>query len=149
MKNIIISFIFTISFASPVHADSVSVANTISYITVGVNIGLDTVHSFKSEDRKKAFIKQGLRLGSTIGESELLKFLIHETRPDGSDSKSFPSEHTAISSSSQGWNYKFGVTLTIGTASGRIVAKKHNWWDTLAGAGIGMMNDYLVNKFVH
>lgn len=149
MRNIILSFIFIISFNSPIHADSQSIANTISYITVGINLGLDTVHSFRSEDRKKAFIKQGLRLGSTIGESELLKLLIHEDRPDGSDNRSFPSEHTSISSTSQGWNYKFGVTLTIGTASGRIVAKRHNWWDTLAGAGIGVMNDYLVNKFVH
>lgn len=130
------------------YADEHKTWDIISWTTVGVNVGLDTVHSFRSEDKKKAFIKQGLRLGSTIGESELLKLIIHETRPDGSDNKSFPSEHTSISAASQGWNYKFGVTLTIGTAGGRIAADRHHWWDTLAGAGLGMFNDYLVNKLV-
>lgn len=131
--------------ATPVSAQDASgshVADVVSYLTVGANLTLDTVASFRADDRGHAFRMQALRVGTTIGISEVLKRLIHETRPDGSDNKSFPSEHAALSCVSidlhGGKALGVQIPLAVGTGTGRIVADKHHWWDVAAGCGLGL-----------
>lgn len=109
----------------------------ISYGTVYSNIALDTIHSFRSPDKKCAFISEGIKIGSTVLISEILKHFINEERPDGSDNKSFPSEHTAIAASTAGWSIGFGLSLAIGTGVERVTANRHHWYDVLAGGAIG------------
>lgn len=141
MRFVTLTVFILLLLSSPVKADE-KVANIISYVTVGANLTLDTINSIRATDKSNAFKKQALRTSLTIGLSEVFKRIIHETRPDGSDEYSFPSEHTALSCVSVNVTHakKFAVEfpIALGTAIGRVQANKHFWWDVLTGCGIGL-----------
>ena len=101
-------------------------------------------------------------IGSTAGVTEALKVGIHRTRPDASDSLSFPSGHTshtavlemlaarnlASLSLPEGGHIalRIGLTaLTAGTAWGRVEAHKHFPSDVLAGAALGHFFGAFIN----
>ena len=79
----------------------------------------------------------GLRTGIAVAVAELTKRVIHRTRPDGSDRKSFFSEHTAVAAVTSGWRY--GMAFTIGTGYLRPAADKHFLTDVGFGAGVGAL----------
>lgn len=100
-------------------------------------------------------LKQGaLTAATTLGVTYLLKYTVHEKRPDFSDSHSFPSAHTSITFASAAflqrrYGWKFGgpaYALATYVGWGRIYAKKHHWWDVLAGAGIGAGSAYIFTR---
>lgn len=86
----------------------------------------------------------------TIG----LKYAIKEKRPDGSSMHSFPSGHTSVSFASAAYlqrryGWKFGApayALSCYVAWGRCFAKKHYWYDVLAGAAIGAGSAYIFTR---
>lgn len=91
-------------------------------------------------------LKQGaLSIGTSLAATLILKQCIKEWRPDFSNRHSFPSGHTSTTFSTAtflqcryGW--KVGVpayVLATYVGWGRVYAKKHHWWDVLAGAAIG------------
>lgn len=91
-------------------------------------------------------LKEGaLSLGVTLGTSLLLKYTIHERRPDFSNRHSFPSGHSSITFCAAtfigrryGWKYSIpAYAVAAYTGWGRIYGKKHHWWDVVAGAAIG------------
>jgi hypothetical protein len=135
-------YLLILLFLMPRVCEAQEPANTISYVSVAANIGLDTYHSWKSEDRLDAFRKQAIRTGIVFGASEILKRVIHETRPDGSDNMSWPSEHSAFSCVSinvgEGKRIAIEAPIAAVTMIGRVRANKHFWWDTLSGCGIGL-----------
>lgn len=101
----------------------------------------------------------GLRQGAltamtAMGTTELLKLIIHKRRPDGSNMRSFPSGHTAISFADAAfvqrrYGWKFGVpayALAAYIGWGRTFARKHDWWDVLAGAAIGAGSAYIYTR---
>jgi hypothetical protein len=155
-SRIVIPSLVSISILStPVYADDLQkVANIISYGTVATQIVIDTYHSAKSNDKKIEFKQQAFRTGLTILSSELVKRLVHEDRPDHSDNKSFWSEHSALAASSlqtdniKDWQFKVGITMYISTPVGRVVAKKHHWWDTVTGLAVGSGINALVEHYV-
>lgn len=118
-------------------------ADIISYVTVVSNLTLDTIHSYRSENRSDAFKNQAIRTSLTISISEIVKRIVHEARPDDSDNMSFPSEHTALSCVSvnvkEGKRFAIELPIAIGTAVGRVQAQKHFWWDVASGCGIGLL----------
>lgn len=140
MKLLIISILILINLISPV-LSAQQLADKISYITVASNITIDTIHSFQADNKKDALIKQSLRDGITLGVSEILKRIIHEERPDSSDNKAFPSEHSMFSCVSIGHSRSasFEIPISFATMDGRVLAKKHYWHDTLSGCGIGLL----------
>lgn len=83
-----------------------------------------------------------------------LKYAIKEKRPDGSNMHSFPSGHTAVSFASAAYlqrryGWKFGApayALSCYVAWGRCFAKKHCWYDVLAGAAIGAGSAYIFTR---
>lgn len=87
----------------------------------------------------------GLSIGVAGGAATGLKAVIHEERPDNSDNNSFPSGHTTFAFASAttlhrryGWQWgapAYVVATFTGVA--RVAARKHHWWDVLAGAAIG------------
>ena len=91
-------------------------------------------------------LKQGALAGvSTIGMTYALKYLIKKERPDGSDKHSFPSMHTSVSFTGAafiqrryGWKWgipAYAIASYVGWS--RTYAKKHDWWDVVAGAALG------------
>jgi len=126
--------------ASPVQAQTTEkAADWISTGLVGVNIAADVVHDVRHHCVKNLLIRNGL----TIGAAELTKLFVHERRPDGSDQKSFYSEHSALAMANYGWSYKIGFSIAIGAGVGRIVAKKHHPADVLVGLAAGVTAGYL------
>jgi len=118
------------------------VADIISYATTGTAIGIDIFHAARSDNPKRALARIGIKDGSIIGISELVKAVIHRTRPDKSDNKSFYSEHTALSFSCAGKCLYFGVS----TAYLRTAANKHFLTDVLVGAGVGLGMNAVMEK---
>lgn len=93
---------------------------------------------------------QGLVQGAytaaaTAGATFILKYTVKERRPDGSNFHSFPSGHSAVSFATatylqRRYGWKFGVpayALASYVAWGRCFARKHHWWDVVAGGAIG------------
>ena len=88
--------------------------------------------------------------GATLLLAEALKSSIHETRPNGSDNKSFPSGHAAIAFSAAqylqmrgGW--QFGAPAYLAAtwvAYSRVHVKDHYWKDVVAGGAVGALTTY-------
>lgn len=84
-----------------------------------------------------------------------LKYTAKETRPDGSNTQSFPSGHTALAFTNAAllfqeykdanvWYASSGFVFATATGLLRIANNKHYTADVLAGAGIGMAAGFLV-----
>lgn len=92
--------------------------------------------------------------GTSVVLTMALKHIVLKPRPDGSDNYSFPSGHTtsAFSGASfiqRRYGWKYGVPsylLASFVGYSRIQAKKHDGWDVLAGATIGIGTSYLFTK---
>lgn len=88
---------------------------------------------------------------ATVGVSYILKYTVRESRPDNENYHSFPSFHSSLAFSSAAflqrrYGWKFGApayALATYTAVGRVLAKKHHWWDCVAGAAIGVGSAYI------
>jgi len=86
-----------------------------------------------------------LSIGLAGGIATLGKAVVHEQRPDNSDNNSFPSGHTAVAFASAttlyrryGWQYGIpAYAVATLTGSARVAARKHHWYDAVAGAAIG------------
>ena len=91
---------------------------------------------------------------TSIAASYLLKYSVKKQRPDGSDFHSFPSNHTAMAFQGAafiqrryGWKYAIPAYLVSGyVAWGRVYAKRHDCWDVLAGAAIGIGSSYIFTR---
>jgi len=123
-------------------------AAVLSNVTLGAQFVLDTVHAFRDENRSRALWREGCRVAGAQLGAQLLKHYVHQVRPDGSDDNAFPSGHTASAAASAGWRWSVGIPLTIGTAYFRIGAGKHDIWNTLEGAGLGLGVGALCNGVI-
>ncbi len=93
-------------------------------------------------------------LGATFAITYGLKETIHETRPDGSDRKSFPSGHTSASFAAAatlhnryGWQVGIPAQLVAGFVGlARVEADKHYWHDVIVGAAIGEAAGFLITS---
>jgi len=122
--------------------DHAKAADILSTAGVVADLGLSTYQAWKSDRPQHALICEGVRVGTSIAISEVLKRVVHERRPDGSDDRSFPSEHTMISAAAPptfGW----GIGFSVGVGIGRVVAQKHHPWDVAVGAGTGLATHWL------
>ena len=90
-------------------------------------------------------VSQAAGAAFTAGLVESLKLTVHETRPDGSDDRAFPSGHAAIAfmgatmiERELGWRspwYTLGAyTFATGIAMERVIDRRHRPVDVIAGA---------------
>lgn len=99
-------------------------------------------------------LSQGLSSVIMLGTVEGMKRSVGSVRPDGSDSRSFPSGHTAIAfmgasfmSHELGWRsglYSLGAyALASAVAAERVIDGHHFPTDVMAGAGLGILSGEL------
>lgn len=100
-------------------------------------------------------IKQEAFTGLTaIGTTFVLKYTVNKTRPDFSNNHSFPSMHTTVSFAGAayiqrryGWGWGIpAYALSVYVGWSRIYAKKHDIWDVIAGAAIGIGSAYIYTR---
>ena len=92
--------------------------------------------------------------GSGLIIQQALKRIVLKPRPDRCDNYSFPSGHTtsAFSGASfiqKRYGWKYGIpsyVLASFVGYSRIQAKKHDGWDVLAGAVIGVGTSFVFTK---
>ena len=141
MKTIILTLILCL-FPITASAQQTPTQKAADWTSTGLvltNVTADSIYSFKHHCVKNLIFRNAF----AIGVSEIGKLTIRESRPDGSDFRSFPSEHSAIAMSNAGWNFKFGFSIAIGAGSGRVIAKRHHVGDVIAGELIGIAAGYL------
>ena len=131
-----------------------SVPSTIDYIhystaALGILAPISGITSKNSLIDRSIYLSAGFLLSSAI--TLPLKKTMSVLRPDGSDSKSFPSGHATTAFAMAQWlreEYKASNPLLsysgyfIATASSisRVSYHKHHLADVLMGAGIGMLS---------
>ena len=110
-----------------------------------------TVLAMKDWEGGKQAVFTGV---TTLGVTYLLKCTVCKERPDGSNHLSFPSAHTSCSFANAafiqrryGWKWgipAYAVAAYVGWS--RTYARRHDWWDVLAGAAIGAGSAYIYTR---
>lgn len=154
MKKTIVAILLTFGLASSTSAQVLPTAqertatHIASWVTVLTLEGLDTLASFRSEDRTRAFVLQGVRVGVAQGGAALLKWAAPMARPCtpthdcGTDSEmsGFPSGHMALACSTFGGpSLSFTIPLAGATGFGRFLAWRHFPSQIAAGCVIGVL----------
>ncbi len=140
----------TLTFATPAVADERDWGNASDIgrdALVIAAIGLPAV----SGDGTGALQAAG-SVGSAFAITAALKETIQETRPDGSNRRSFPSGHTSTSFAAaatlqnrHGWQVGIPAQLLAGFVGlARVEADKHYWHDVIVGAAIGEAAGFLI-----
>ncbi len=106
------------------------------------------------EGDKKGLLQLVESGATAVATSYLLKYTVNKRRPDSSDNHSFPSNHagTAFAGAAflqrrYGWEWgapAYAVAAYVGW--GRIYSKRHDFWDVLTGAAIGVGSAYLYTR---
>lgn len=102
------------------------------------------------DDDTQGLVQLAKSQAATVAAVEALKSATRQTRPDGSDSRSFPSAHTAVAFSAAqylqmkgGWELGAPAYLAASyVASSRVAAGEHRWRDVVAGAATGALTTY-------
>lgn len=144
-----------LALCTPAHADGIdlfgrgqftSEARFASGIGTGVFLAAGTllplVEGGQHKTQQSARVADSLFTATLL--TEALKRVAHERRPDGSDDKSFPSEHAtaafAVATMQSHYHPRqaplwYASAALIGAS--RVQLNKHYWHDVLAGAAIG------------
>lgn len=163
----IIGIVLALTSTMPICAQSVTVYNQQGRVYEqtraqrGVDISTDVVALTlptaaliwtTAVERDWKGLIQGVEVaGATAAATLILKYGVKEIRPDGSNTHSFPSAHSAVSFATAGYlqrryGWAWGApayALSCYVGWGRIYARKHYVWDVVAGAAIGAASAYL------
>jgi len=115
------------------------IADWTSTGLVLANVAGSIVDASRAPDKRHAFGCLALKNGIEIAATRAVKRLVHKTRPDGSDRRSFWSGHTSSAMVNSGWSVRVGASIALGAGASRILANRHDVVDVLAGAGAGYL----------
>lgn len=102
-------------------------------------------YTIANKDRK-GFIQLGCGTAACLAVNYTMELCITKDRPDGTGHHAFPSTHTAIAFNGatflmRRYGWKVGVPaylLASYVAWGRVHADRHDWWDVMGGAAVGV-----------
>lgn len=148
----ILIIIFLISFKNSYCQEStIEKIGDVTQLAVPISAGLTSL-IIKDKKGTYQFIKS---YATTIAITYALKYTINKKRPNGGN-YAFPSGHTssafagaAFIQKRYGWKYGIpAYALATFTGYSRVYAKKHDYWDILGGAIVGIGSAYLfTNKY--
>jgi hypothetical protein len=105
-----------------------ALADGISSALVGVQAAgtvYRDVQTWRAGDHTPTF-RSGCAIAVALAVTETLKRTFPEVRPDGSDTKSWPSGHAASSMALSGWSFEFGIPFSAMTGLLRDAANLHH-----------------------
>ena len=158
MKKLVLFFLFFIStLSSNAQNQTVTTAGDIIQIALPAAaltscfIWTETPETVWHKKPAIQFLK-AYTTGLILQQS--LKRIVQKPRPDGSNNYSFPSGHTTSAFSGAAfierrYGWKYGIpayALASFVGYSRIQANKHDGFDVLAGAAIGIGTTYLFTK---
>src|ERR1700744_2847070 len=145
MKSIIFGMALIAALA-PVSANAGSVNDGIEKAGVAVAIALPVAAGGISlyKDDWQGVKQFAAVTAATVGLAYLLKHVVHEERPDGSNDQSFPSDTAALAFAPAnylwdryGWQYgvpAYAAAAFVGYS--RVESRQHHWWDVATSAGM-------------
>ena len=150
MKRFLLFFLM--SLVTTVHAQqkhSDTIDDIMQYTPYASVFALKAFGVPSRDDAGKMAVATVATWVSTAGAGWVLKHSVKETRPDGSDRKSFPSGHSIVAFSGatalhkefgkvSPWISIAGYGVATFVAVDRIANDRHHWYDVVAGAGIGI-----------
>ncbi|MBS7786939.1 phosphatase PAP2 family protein [Flavobacterium sp. CYK-55] len=153
MKKII-AFVFAFCFLTPGKAQNRDITSAGDIIQIAIPAAALTSAFIYNDDGSKPVRQFFLAYGSGFILQQSLKHIVLKPRPDGSNNYSFPSGHTTCAFTGAAfiqrrYGWKYGVPsylLASFVGYSRIQAKKHDGWDVLAGATIGIGANYIFTK---
>lgn len=155
IRHITVACVVLLFAFSPLKAQETNISATSTTQNIGdvliFALPISTIGAtYIIGDKKGAWqFTKGLIITSVVTYG--LKLSINKERPDMSNNNSFPSGHTSTTfhsagfiHSRYGFKYSIPAYLLAGfTASSRIDSKKHDIYDVLAGAAIGLGSNLL------
>ena len=146
-KRVVLAFSLALLLLGP----SVAQAGTSGWSTLSTLLaaglpaaaGLESLNQGDTTGLRELIVGEG----ATVLSVEALKHVVHERRPDGSGIDSFPSGHTAAAfaaarymdkryGGSQDWLW---YSLAGLTGVARVEARRHHWYDVVAGGTVGFI----------
>ena len=145
MKKTLFLFLVLIFFAANTSAQSRKIIDFTTDVAMFVPAALGAGVSLCKGDYE-GFFELGKTVAMSTAVTYILKYSVKKSRPDGSGFDSFPSNHNNFAFAGAtflmkryGWKWGVPAYLVGGyVAWGRIYAGKHDIWDVLAGAAIGV-----------
>ena len=130
------------------HSDGID--NVLEYMPYASVFALKACGVESRDDWKQLAVTTAASWVAAAGTSYVLKHLVDEERPDGTDQRSFPSGHATIAfAGATALHKEFGKVSPwisvagYGTATfvavDRVIKDRHHWYDVAAGAGIGIV----------
>ncbi len=156
LHHLLIVFVLLSGINPPTSAASEATWKDISDAGVISLVGTALVLPVTRDDWE-GFRQAAYSIGSASVITLIGKALVDEERPDNSDNDSFPSGHTAKAFAAattlhrrHGWKTGFpayAVATLTGVARER--ARKHHWYDVVAGAAIGGLTGWFFTDAVN
>ena len=96
----------------------------------------------------------GLSTATCLAVNYGLELCIRKDRPDGTGHHAFPSTHTAVATNGttflwKRYGWQWGVPAAVVSsyvAWGRVHTDRHDWWDVLGGAAIGVGSAFIFTR---
>lgn len=144
--------IIILGLSFPVHAQqkhSNGIDDIVEYVPYASVFALKACGVESRDDWKKLTLTTVASIVASTGTGWVLKHAIKESRPDGSDQRSFPSGHsiwafagaTALHKEYgrvSPWISVAGYCVATFVGVDRVLKERHYWYDVIAGAGIGI-----------
>ena len=149
----VLAVVAVLGTVAPAEARDTKAWNTASNIgrdgLVVAALGLPAINGDWQGD-----LQAGASIIGTFALTTGLKEIFPETRPDGSDRKSFPSGHAgtafaAAATLQNRYGWQVGIPAQVVAAFvglSRVQARKHHWYDVVAGAAIGETTGFLLTS---